>query len=134
MNLLRSKSIKFWTTILIIIVSFTTILLFGILLYINLNKSLEKKFESESNAVLEQTILSFEYEYSSVENVLQQLSDKLANVSSEKEIQEAIQLYQGVSPSNGSIIYGLENGDYYLADIKKMPEDYNPTKATVVQL
>ena len=73
-SFMRIRSIKFWATILILLICITTMSLFGVLSLNNLHKSLEKQYKNESEFVLKQTVLSFEHQFSNVENIIEQLA------------------------------------------------------------
>ena len=106
--------------------------LFVFLSFNNLNNSLVKQYKSESEFVLKQTMLSFEYQFSNVENLLEQLGQskilKSDHSSGNDEITSLLQTYQKISPTNGTIIYGLENGDFYQGIEKNVPKGYNPVE------
>ena len=90
--------------------------LFGILSFKNLKKSLEKQYKNESEFVLKQTVATFEYQFSNVENILEQLAQSQILKSEHPRSEEdttLLQIYQKISPTNGKIVYGLENGGFY---------------------
>ena len=97
--------------------------LFGLFSVNNLNKSLEKQYKNESEFVLKQTLASFEYEFSTIENILEQLGQfetlKRDHSGGNDEITALLQIYQQILPTNGKIIYGLENGRFYQGILKK---------------
>ena len=106
--------------------------LFGFLSFNNLHKSLEKQYENESEFVLKQTSLTFENEFSNVENMLEQLEQfetlKRDYTGGNDEITTLLQIYQQILPGSGKIIYGLENGTFYQGIPKKVPKDFNPVE------
>ena len=105
-------------------------LLFGVLSLNNLHKSLEKQYQNESQLVLKQTVLSFEHQFSNVENIIEQLAQSqiLKNNQSSNNITALLQTYQKISPTSGVIYYGLENGGLYRGIAKYIPEGYNPVE------
>ncbi|RQW75222.1 EAL domain-containing protein [Lysinibacillus composti] len=130
MDLLKSKSIKFWAIILIIIVCFTTTLLFSALTYQSLNRNLVNQYKNESEYVLSQTLLNFQYEFSNIETFLEQLNQSLLLLNKHEgnsnDITLLLKQYQDMSPSGGRLIFGLENGGYYQANAGNFPFSYNP--------
>ena len=100
--------------------------LFGLFSVNNLNKSLEKQYKNESEFVLKQTLASFEYQFSTIENILEQLGQfealKRDHSGGNDEITPLLQIYQKILPTNGKIIYGLENGRFYQGISKKVPK------------
>ena len=96
----------------------------------NLHKSLEKQYQNESELVLKQTVLSFEHQFSNVENIIEQLAQSqiLKNNQSSNNITALLQTYQKISPTSGVIYYGLENGGLYRGIAKYIPEGYNPVE------
>lgn len=103
--------------------------LFILLSYKNLNESLEQLYKNEAESVLTQTLLSFGYQFSTVENTLEQLSQSLLlqnnYSSSEKEIMSMIEEYQKNSNVNGKIMYGLADGKFYRGEYKDIPDSYH---------
>ena len=108
----------------------TTMSLFIFLSQNNLDESLEKMYKSESESIVKHTLLSFEHQLSSVEDTLEQLRQSLIVVdkysSNTAEITALIQERQESFAINGRIIYGLENGDFFLGVDDNIPESYNP--------
>ena len=108
----------------------TTMSLFIFLSQKNLNESLEKMYKNESESILKHTLLSFEHQFSTVEDTLEQLRQSLLVVdkysSSTAEIAALIQERQERFAVNGHIIYGLENGDFFQGVDDNIPESYNP--------
>ena len=106
--------------------------LFGLFSVNNLNKSLEKQYKNESEFVLKQTLASFEYEFSTIENILGQLGQcetlTRDHSSGNDEITALLQTYQQILPTNGNIIYGLDNGRFYQGISKKVPKGFNPAE------
>ena len=112
--------------ILILLMCITTMSLFTFLSQKNLNESLEKMYKNESESILKHTLLSFEHQLSSVEDILEQLRQSLLVVnkysSNTAEIAALIQEQQESFPINGRIIYGLENGDFFQGVDDNIPE------------
>ena len=135
---LKIKSVKFWATILILLICITTMSLFGFLSFTNLHKSLEKQYKNESEFVLKQTSLTFENEFSNVEKMLEQLEQfetlKRDYTGGKDEITTLLQIYQEILPGSGKVIYGLENGTFYQGIPKKVPKDFNPVEQKWYQL
>lgn len=128
MNLLGAKSIKFWAITLILIICLTTMTLFGFLTFINVSNSLNKQYDNESESVLKQVMFSFEYQFSNVENILQQLSQSVITKSTDGEVTSLLHNYQKILPTSGALIYGLENSKYFQGIGEKFPEGYNPVE------
>lgn len=108
-----------------------TISLFSILSLNNFKKSLEKQYKNESQLVLKQTLTTFEDQASNIENILEQLSQSpiLKNEHSGiEEITTLIQTSQKLSPTNGRIFYGKENGGFYQGENEYIPSEYNPVQ------
>ena len=108
-----------------------TISLFSILSLNNLKKSLEKQYKNESQLVLKQTLSTFENQASTIENILEQLAQApiLKNENSSiEEITTLLQTTQKISPTNGRILYGKENGGFYQGEYEYIPSEYNPVQ------
>ena len=105
-----------------------TISLFSIISMNNLKKSLEEQYKNESKLVLKRTLATFEEQASNIENVIEQLAQS-PELTSEHlnngEVSALLQTYQKFSPTDGKIIYGLENGGYYQGVYEYIPEEYN---------
>lgn len=105
---------------------------FGILSFVNSNKSLAEQYKHESEAVLNQTSVAFEYEFSNVEKILEQLSKSSvlqnADKSNKDDINKLLQLYQELSLTNGAIFYSVENGELYHGRDVIVPQGYNPVE------
>lgn len=124
---MKEKSIKFWAIVLIVVMCITTMSLFGFLSYINIKKSLFDQYEKESQLVIQQAILSVEPEFGNAEKIIEQLSHSLQGTSGHSdEIKEILHTYQKVSPSSGTILYGLENNTIYYGNGQKLPNTYHP--------
>lgn len=112
--------------------------LFGLFSYVNSNKSLESQYENEAESVLNQTLQTFEYEFSNVENILKQLSQsqvlQKSAVSTDDEISTLLQQSQALSLVNGSIYYASENGELYQGVDANVPKSYNPLEQEWYQL
>lgn len=132
MDLLKIKSIKFWTTTLIVSMCIVTMSLFILLSYKNLNESLEQLYKKEAESILMQTFLSFGYQFLTVENTLEQLSNSLLLLndyaSSNDEIASMLEELQKDSIVNGKIMYGFTNGEFYREEYKDIPESYRPAE------
>lgn len=106
-----------------------TMSLFILLSYKNLNESLEQLYKKEAESVLMQTLLSFGYQFSTVENTLEQLSQSLLlqknYSSSEEEVMSILEEFQKNSNVNGKIMYGLANGKFYRGEYKDIPNSYH---------
>lgn len=126
MNLLRQRGIRFWATAFIIIVSLTTTILFVILSYISISKSLNNQYINESRSVLDQTTNYFELQFSNVQNILDNLSQDLTDESI--NIDEVLQSYQHLTLTSSQILFGLENGQYYLSMNQILPATYTPVE------
>lgn len=111
-------------------VCITTTMLFGFLSYRDLKANLEKQYKNESEYILNQTLLNFEHNFSSVETFLGQLEQALIlldnHEANSKEIAMLLHQYQDVSPSSGRIVYGLETGGYHQGSPGNFPFSYNP--------
>ena len=108
-----------------------TISLFSIISFNNLKKSLEKQYKNESQLVLKQTLATFEDQASNIENILEQLSQSpilKSEHSSSGEISTLLQTYQKLSPTNGKIVYGKENGGFYQGEYDYIPSEFNPVQ------
>ena len=116
--------------VLILLMCMTTMSLFTFLSQKNLNESLEKMYKNESESILKNTLLSIEYQLSTVEDTLEQLHQSLLLLNkysiNKDEIATLIQVQQDIFPINGQIIYGLENGDYFQGGVHKTAENYDP--------
>lgn len=127
MDLLRPKSIKFWAMVLIVIMTITTMSLFGFLSYLNISNSLKVQLEFESESVLDQTMLTFKNRFSEIEKTLEHLDQSLNNdsISSESK-QDIIQLYQSLPQINERIYYS-ENGKMYIGKNITIPNGFIPS-------
>ncbi|SES42287.1 EAL domain-containing protein [Psychrobacillus sp. OK032] len=129
---MKIKSIKFWTTTLIVSMCIVTMSLFILLSYKNLNESLEQLYKKEAESILMQTFLSFGYQFLTVENTLEQLSNSLLLLndyaSSNDEIASMLEELQKDSIVNGKIMYGFTNGEFYREEYKDIPESYRPAE------
>ncbi|MFJ8065281.1 EAL domain-containing protein [Psychrobacillus sp. NPDC096426] len=129
---MKIKSIKFWATTLIVLMCIVTMSLFILLSYKNLKESLEQLYKNEAESVLMQTFLSFGYQFLTVENTLEQLSDSLLLLndysSSQDEIATMLKEHQKNSIVNGKMMYGLANGEFYRGEYKEIPDSYHPAE------
>lgn len=113
--------------------------LFGITSYVNTKESLDDKYKNEAESVLDQTMLTFEYEFSTVESSLTQLSKSpiLQNPkdNTEEEIGSLIQIYKEIWQTNANIYFGLTSGELYRGtEDMDLSEEYNPVTQEWYQL
>ncbi|CAM5207204.1 Diguanylate cyclase (GGDEF)-like protein OS=Ureibacillus acetophenoni OX=614649 GN=SAMN05877842_108161 PE=4 SV=1 [Ureibacillus acetophenoni] len=126
---MRTKSIKVWAIILILLMCLTTMTLFGFFASKSIMQNIELQYKKESEFVLNQTVNSFESSFYSVENFLEQLEETLLvrpKVSSD-ELEMLFNTYQSIMPANSSLIYGYLNGQIYQGKEMNIPSDFNPT-------
>jgi diguanylate cyclase (GGDEF)-like protein len=114
------------------------ITLFGVLSYVNSKESLEEQYKNNAESVLAHTMLTFEYDFSSVETILNQLSQsqilQVHKDSTKDEISELLRMYKNISQIKGDIYYGLENGEIYRSIDIELPDGYNPIDQEWYQL
>jgi len=114
------------------------ITLFGVLSYANSKESLEEQYKNNAESVLAHTMLTFEYDFSNVETILNQLSQSQIlqdrKDSTKDEISELLRMYKKISGIKGNIYYGLENGEIYRSIDIELPDGYNPVKQKWYQL
>ncbi len=111
MNILRTKSIKVWAIVLILLMCLTSMTIFGFIASQSIKQNIELQYKQESEYVLNQTVTSFENSFLSVENFLEQLEQTLIfHPMSSEELETLFYTYQSIMPSNSSLIYGYLNG------------------------
>lgn len=114
------------------------ITLFGVLSFVNSKESLEEQYKNNAESVLAQTMLRFEYDFSNVETILNQLSQSPIlqdrKDSTKGGISELLQMYKKISRIKGNIYYGLEDGEIYRSIDIELPDGYNPIDQEWYQL
>lgn len=125
-----TKSVKFWAILFILIMCLTTMTLFGFISSQNLKQSIDIQYKQESEAVLNQTVTSFENSFSTIENSLIQLGRTLniQSASNNENISLFFNTYQSILPPSSTLVYGVINGKVYRGDNKEVAKSYNPAE------
>jgi diguanylate cyclase (GGDEF)-like protein len=127
----KMNSIKLMATAMIVIVGLISIVVFGFFSYKNTKTSLEKKYFSESELVLEHSLLAFQDVFENAEQFIGQLAQEeevrtAATTSEPFRLNVFFQLLQKALPNSSSIKLGLENGRLFIGPSVSLPPGYDP--------
>lgn len=129
---MKTRSIKFWATTVIITISIMTITLFGLLSYKNLNKSLIAQYETQAQASLIQTISEFNYYFSHIETIFSQFSETANLISNDQNrsqyIEKNLKEYQKMLPKGGRIFYYVDENEQYYGGHDALPNSFQLSK------